>query len=99
MTTLSGLGTPIGSTTYVAAQTACRAEAEHALLDELPHLPDLQTAWLLLSFCASPRAQHLSADGPAVHHTKARSAIAGIPRNFLDYVARLCSWYTLFCSL
>ena len=43
------LGTPIGSTVYIAAQTAARAR----------HLPDLQTAWLLLSFCASPRAQHL----------------------------------------
>ena len=31
---------------------------ERLLLDELPYLPDLQCAWLLLLFFASPRANH-----------------------------------------
>ena len=34
-------------------------EAEDALLRQLPKLPDLQCAWLLLSFCAAPRASHV----------------------------------------
>ena len=32
---------------------------EARLLQELPLLPDLQCAWLLLAMCASPRADHL----------------------------------------
>ena len=55
----TALGTPIGSAEYVARGTLQRLESERALLDELPLLPDLQTAWLLLLFCASPRAQHV----------------------------------------
>ena len=32
---------------------------EQLLLDGLPHLEDLQTAWLLLSWSAVPRSDHL----------------------------------------
>ena len=53
------LGTPIGHPTYVAAHTHTRLLEEARLLQELPLLPDLQCAWLLLSMCASPRADHL----------------------------------------
>ena len=52
------LGTPIGTPEYVRAWGAERLEAEDTLLRELPKLPDLQCAWLLLSFCAAPRANH-----------------------------------------
>ena len=31
---------------------------ERELLNQLPRLPDLQCAWLLLAMCASPRANH-----------------------------------------
>ena len=52
------LGTPIGTPEYVRAWGAERLEAEDTLLRQLPKLPDLQCAWLLLSFCAAPRANH-----------------------------------------
>ena len=45
-----GTGTP----EYIRAWGAKRLEAEDALLRQLPRLPDLQCAWLLLSFCARP---------------------------------------------
>eukprot|EP00973_Karenia_brevis_P044888 6216202-Karenia_brevis.AAC.1 len=32
---------------------------EQPLLDELPHLPDLQSAWLILKLCCAARANHL----------------------------------------
>ena len=53
------LGTPIGHPLYVAAHTDARSLEEARLLHELPMLPDLQCAWLLLAMCASPRADHL----------------------------------------
>ena len=53
------LGTPIGHPAYVAAHTHTRLLEEARLLQELPLLPDLQCAWLLLSMCASPRADHI----------------------------------------
>ena len=43
---------------FVQALTDKRLCEERRLLEELPHLPDLQCAWLLLLFCASPRANH-----------------------------------------
>ncbi|CAE7567426.1 unnamed protein product [Symbiodinium necroappetens] len=36
-----------------------RRPAEADLLQKLQRLPDLQSAWLLLAYCAAPRAQHL----------------------------------------
>ena len=34
-------------------------QEEQELLDQLPQLPDLQRAWLLLAMCAAPRANHV----------------------------------------
>ena len=42
------LGTPIGMPEYVRAWGAERLETEDALVRQLPKLPDLQCAWLLL---------------------------------------------------
>ena len=53
------LGTPIGHPAYVASHTDARLKAEARLLQELPLLPDLQCAWLILAMCAAPRADHL----------------------------------------
>lgn len=53
------LGTPIGTPAYVQAASADRVRRQADFLRELPHLPDLQAAWLLLTYCAAPRAQHL----------------------------------------
>ena len=52
------LGVPIGHPDFVAAQAADRLAAQDDLLRKLERLPDLQSAWLLLAFCAAPRAQH-----------------------------------------
>ena len=39
-------------------------EEENRLLNMLPLLPDVQCAWLLLRYCASPRANHLMRSVP-----------------------------------
>ena len=53
------LGTPIGSPEFVQAHLATRLADEQVLLDRLAVLPDAQCAWLILMYCASPRANHL----------------------------------------
>ena len=53
------LGIPIGHEDFVRAQAEERLQAEAELRRGLAALPDLQCAWLLLLFCAAPRAQHL----------------------------------------
>ena len=52
-------GTPMGHPAFVAAHLE-RTTAEHqVLLDRIPHVPDVQSAWLLLLHCASARAHYL----------------------------------------
>ena len=51
------LGVPIGSADFVRRRLEERLQAEQSLLQELRQLPDLQCAWLLLLYCASPRAR------------------------------------------
>ena len=51
------LGAPIGHPAFIQAWADERLQ-ERRLLHELPELPDLQCAWLLLALCASPRANH-----------------------------------------
>ena len=53
------LGSPIGSPEFIHAHTQARMIEENKLLAELPMLSDLQCSWLLLLFCAEPRANHL----------------------------------------
>ena len=53
------LGTPLGTPAYAAAHAAERLAEEKRLLAELPELPDLQCAWLLLYFSAAARANPL----------------------------------------
>ena len=55
---LKVLGTPIGYPHFIASWAEGRMLAERELLNQLPRLPDLQCAWLLLAMCASPRANH-----------------------------------------
>ena len=52
------LGTPIGTAEYTQAWGTDRLEMEETLLRQLPQMPDLQCAWLLLCYCAAPRANH-----------------------------------------
>ena len=53
------LGAPLGGEAFVSAKGTKRLEEEKKLFDALPHLPDLQCAWLLFYFSAAPRANHL----------------------------------------
>ena len=52
------LGTPLGKQAFVEAHAKKRLEVEEKLLKELPHLSDLQCSWVLLSWSATPRANH-----------------------------------------
>ena len=53
------LGTPVGSEEFVARILERRLAHQKQLLDLLPRVPHLQAAWLLLLYCAVPRANHL----------------------------------------
>ncbi len=53
------LGCPVGDPAYVQAHLQARLQEEQVLLDRLARLPDPQCAWLVLMYCASPRANHL----------------------------------------
>ena len=64
---LVALGVPIGHPDFVASQAEEHLRAEAELLRRLPLLPDLLCAWLLLVYCASPRAQHLLRNIPPDH--------------------------------
>ena len=50
------LGTPIGHEDFVKTQLMARRTDHDVLLDRIPAIPDLQAAWLLLSYGASARA-------------------------------------------
>ena len=50
------LGTPLGVAEYVRSQLDATEAAHQLLLHRIPAVQDLQTAWLLLLFCASSRA-------------------------------------------
>jgi hypothetical protein len=53
------VGTPIGTDEYVAARAEERLQEEDVLLGSICQMESLQAAWLLLYFCAVPRANHL----------------------------------------
>ena len=53
------LGTPLGTQEFVERFCAERSEEKAQLLDLIPKLPSLQSAWLLLYFCAVPCINHL----------------------------------------
>ena len=50
------LGTPIGTAEYVKSQLEATEAAHQLLLQRISAVQDLQSAWLLLSFCVSTRA-------------------------------------------
>ena len=52
------LGTPLGRKAFVDAFAEERLQQEEKLLSELPLLPDLQSAWVLLSQSVVQRANH-----------------------------------------
>ena len=56
---LTVLGAPLGHDAYVHAQLRLKRAQHDRLLGRIPQLSSLQAAWLLLLFCAAPRANHL----------------------------------------
>ncbi|CAE7347419.1 unnamed protein product, partial [Symbiodinium pilosum] len=56
---LKVLGTPLGSEAFVRNQLVLKREAHDRLLHAIPAVEDLQAAWLLLRYCAAPRANYL----------------------------------------
>ncbi|CAK9009117.1 132 kDa protein, partial [Durusdinium trenchii] len=56
---LTVLGVPLGSPEFVQHQLNQTLAAHPPLLQQLPHINDLQAAWLLLLYTASPRSNYL----------------------------------------
>ena len=52
------LGTPLGSDEFVRVQLQLTVDSHRLLLDRIPAVQDLQSAWLLLLFCAVSRATY-----------------------------------------
>ena len=56
---LVALGTPLGTDAFVQCQLRIKRAAQDRLLERIPHVDDLQASWLLLRYCAAPRANYL----------------------------------------
>ena len=50
---------PLGHDAFQKAALLAKRCQHDSLLDKLPSLPDLQTAWLLILVCPSPRSNYL----------------------------------------
>ena len=53
------LGTPLGSAKFVQRELASRSAKHQSLLDRIHQVQDLQSAGLLLLFCATPRPNYV----------------------------------------
>ena len=53
------LGTPLGHPDYVARHLQSVVQEHRVLLERIPRVKDLQSAWLLLLHCASARANYM----------------------------------------
>ena len=52
------LGSTIGHEAFITAQLSIKRQEHQVLLDRIPHVTDVQTAWLLLLFCGATRANY-----------------------------------------
>ena len=52
------LGTPYGHADFVSHQLQTVLEEQHILLNRIPRVQDVQSAWLILLHCASARANY-----------------------------------------
>ena len=81
------LGTPVGSQAFVQRFLANRLDVQTRLWERLRQVPDLQSAWLLLLYCAVPRANHLLRSVPPDMVAEyARAHDDGIWETFLDLI-------------
>ena len=79
------LGTPVGHPEFVQRFLDSRLKVQSRFWDRLKEVTDLQAAWLLLLYCAVPRANHLiRALPPDVVADTARAHDEGICATFLD---------------
>ena len=67
------LGAPVGTDAFAAAHGRRACEAEQPFLEQISLLPDAQAAWLLLVYCAGPRANYRLRTTPP-HQTVAYAA-------------------------
>ena len=58
---------PLGARRFPKAALLAKRCQHASLLDKLPGLPDLQTAWLLLLMCACPPQQLFGPDDVSIH--------------------------------
>ena len=61
------LGTPLGHQQFVQSFLRATNEAHAVLVNRIPAIPDLQSAWLVLLFCAT-RANYLLCALPPSRH-------------------------------
>ena len=61
------VGTPIGTPQYIQEFGRNVVNDEAQLLQQIPKLTSLQTAWLILYFCAVPKINHLLRTLPPTH--------------------------------
>ena len=61
---LKVLGAPLGSAAFAQKLGEKRPGDERKFWDQLPKLPDLQSAWLLLLHCAGPRFNYTARTVP-----------------------------------
>ena len=81
------LGTPVGSPEFVQRFLGNRLDVQTRFWDRLKQVPDLQAAWLLLLYCAVPRANHLiRAIPPNLVANYAQAHDDGIWATFLDLI-------------
>ena len=81
------LGTPVGSPEFVQRFLGNRLDVQTRFWDRLKQVPDLQAAWLLLLYCAVPRANHLiRAISPDLVANYAQAHDDGIWATFLDLI-------------
>ena len=55
---LKVLGLPVGSMEYIQAELRQLQAKQQPLFEARPGIPDFQTSWLLLLYCASPRVHY-----------------------------------------
>ena len=73
------LGCPLGHEDFVSAQLQATTRKHQVLLQAIPTVPDIQSAWLLFLHCASARANYqLRVLGPDVVLSYARAHDAGV---------------------
>ena len=78
------LGLPVGTDEYIQAELTRLHAKQLPLLEAIPTIPDLQTSWLLLLYCASPRAHYalrglrpdLTRDFAAAHDQSIQQCLA-----------------------